>query len=344
MRRAILLLLAIVVILVLALLVVALRSPPVILLLLGWLLLTTLQNSTPLVLTALGGMFSERSGVVNIGLEGIMLMGAFSAVATSWFTNDPWLGVLAGVLSGGLLAGVHAIVCVRLKGNQIVSGTGVILFASGFTTLMLWVIWGTKGTSDSVTRVPDLYFPGLEQIPIIGGIARLSPIVYLMFVIVVVSWYVLYHTSFGLRLRAAGEDPSTLDSAGVSVDKMRFAGVIISGLLGGLGGAYLSIGFESQFGKLMTNGRGFIALAALIFGNWTPLGCLIAGVLFGFLTGFQYLVQIMTGIDPGFAWLGDYSYFIQMIPYVLVVVALAGIRRSIPPKAVGTAYEKEATA
>jgi simple sugar transport system permease protein len=125
---------------------------------------------------------------------------------------------------------------------------------------------------------------------------------------------------------------------------MRFIGVVLSGCLGGLGGAYLSIGYTSQFGKLMTNGRGFIALAALIFGNWTPIGCLIAGLFFGFLTGLNLFIQILTGIDPSFAWLQDYSYFVQMIPYVLVIVALAGIRRSVPPKAVGTAYEKEAAA
>jgi ABC-type uncharacterized transport system permease subunit len=304
----------------------------------GWLIAATLQMSTPLILAALGGMFSERSGVVNIGLEGIMLMGAFSAVAATYFTGNPWIGVIAAILSGSLLALAHAIVCVKFKGNHIVSGTGVILFGQGFTTLMLAVIWGRTGNSDSVATLPTVSLDFLQDNPFLHtAFSDLSPITYMAFIMVIVSWYILYKTPFGLRVRASGEDPSTLDSAGVNVEWIRGIGVTMSGALGGLGGAWLSIGFASYFSKLMTTGRGFIALAALIFGNWTPFGVLLAGLFFGFLASLQFAIQLF----PGWRWLQDYTNFVQMLPYLLVVVALAGIRKSVPPKAIGTPYVKE---
>ncbi len=308
----------------------------------GWLLQATLQSATPLILAALGGMYSEKSGIVNIGLEGMMLMGAFTAVAATYFFYDPWIGVLAAVLAGGLLGIVHAIITVKMKGNHIVSGTGIILFAGGFTTLMLEVIWNRKGMSEQVTALPNVNIPFLRDIPIIGvAFDNLSPIVYFTFVLVIVSWYVLYRTPFGLRLRAAGEDPSTLDAAGISVEKYRFIGVVISGLLAGLSGAYISISFGlPAFGKQMTGGRGFIALAALIFGNWSPFGVLGAGLFFGFLDTLQFFV----GFVPAWAWVQGYSQFIQMLPFVLVVLALAGIRKSVPPKAIAVPYEKEVKA
>ena len=309
---------------------------PVWLAMIGWLIRSTLQMSTPLVLAALGGMYSERSGIVNIGLEGMMLIGAFGAVAATYYTNNPWLGLLAAVVAGGGLAAIHAIITVKLKGNHIVSGTGIILFAGGFTTLMLEVIWQARGVSDEVTRVPQIIIPWIQDVPILGEVfGSLSPIVYMMFLIVIASWFVMYKTPFGLRLRAAGEDPSTLDAAGVNVETIRIIGVILSGCLAGLGGAYLSIGFSSRFGKLMTSGRGFIALAALIFGNWTPVGCLLAGTFFGFLDGLQAFISLnVPSLLP-------YNNFIQMIPYILVVISLAIIRRSVPPKGVGRPYEKE---
>ncbi|MFW9910006.1 MAG: ABC transporter permease [Candidatus Thorarchaeota archaeon] len=307
-------------------------------LLFGWVIAATLQMATPLILAALGGMFSERSGVVNIGLEGMMLIGAFGAVAATFFTDNPWIGVLAAIGAGGLLAVAHALVCVKFKGNHIVSGTGIILFGLGFTTLMLDVIWDRKGYSEQVTRLPDIRIDAFAGNPFLNtAFGSHSPITYMAFIMVIVSWYVLYKTPFGLRLRAAGEDPSTLDTSGASVEWTRAIGVIISGCLAGLGGAFLSIGFGSAFGKNMTNGRGFIALAALIFGNWTPFGVLIAGLFFGFLGGLQYAIPIV----PGLEWLQAYANFVQMIPYVLVVVALAGIRKSVPPKGIAIPYEKE---
>ncbi|MHA2041841.1 MAG: ABC transporter permease [Candidatus Thorarchaeota archaeon] len=342
-RRILTYLGAIVVILVvIALMIMGATDPVVTMSIIGWLMKSTLESGTPLVLAALGGMFSERSGVVNIGLEGIMLMGAFNATAFTMFTGDPWIGVLAGILSGGLLALAHALVCVKFKGDHIVSGTGVILFGAGFTTLMLDVIWDTTGISDPVRPLPTIALPEIADIPILGrALNNLSPIVYMMFMIAILSWFVLYRTPFGLRIRAAGEDPSTLDAAGVNVESIRIAGVVLSGLLTGLAGAYLSIGFGyPAFGKLMTNGRGFIGLAALIFGNWTPIGCLGAGLLFGFLLGLRSAIAV----EPSLSWLRAYDNFVLMLPYILVVVALAGIRRSVPPKGIAVPYEKEVRA
>ncbi len=304
--------------------------------LIGWLIKTTLQASTPLVLAALGGMYSEKSGIVNIGLEGMMLIGAFSAVAATYFSDNPWLGLIVAVVAGGALAAVHAVICVKLKGNHIVSGTGVILFATGFTTLMLFVIWGQRGVSDEVTRLPQVVIPGIQGIPIIGDVfGSLEPIVYIMFFAVIISWFVMHKTPFGLRVRAAGEDPSALDTAGVNVDTIRFIAVVISGCLSGLAGAFLSVSYGARFGKVMTNGRGFIALAALIFGGWSPIGSFLAGTFFGFLDALQAFISLtMPELLP-------YNNFIKMIPFILVIIALAGIGRSRPPKAVGTPYEKE---
>lgn len=303
----------------------------------GWLVATTMQMATPLVLAGLGGMFSERGGVVNIGLEGMMLMGAFTGAAVTYYVRDPWIGLLAATAAGGLLAAVHGVVCVKYKGNHIVSGTGIILFGAGFSTLMLELVWHQKGQGELITNtVPDIVIPEIQAHPFLGpAFSVISPVVIFMFVITAISWYVLYRTPFGLRLRAAGEDPSTLDSAGVSVEWTRVIGVIISGCLAGLGGAYLSIGFGSAFAKEMTNGRGFIALAAMIFGNWTPFGVLGAGLFFGFLDSLNYFIQIY------FPVLLPFSNFIAMLPFVLVVIALGLIRKSVPPKAIAIPYEKE---
>jgi simple sugar transport system permease protein len=293
--------------------------------------------ATPLVLAGLGGMFSERGGIVNIGLEGMMLMGAFTGAAVTWYLRDPLIGVISACVAGGLLAAVHAVITVKFKGNHIVSGTGLILFGSGFTTIMLELVWNQKGRGDLIVNtIPDITFPYIQDVPFWGpAFSVISPVVILMFIITAISWYVLYKTPFGLRLRAAGEDPSTLDSAGASVEWTRAIGVIISGVLAGLGGAYLSIGFSSAFAKDMTAGRGFIALAAMIFGNWTPGGVLGAGLFFGLLDGLDTFIQIY------FPSLLPFTNFIAMLPYVLVIVALGLIRRSVPPKDVGNPYEKE---
>ncbi|MGY5875892.1 MAG: ABC transporter permease [Candidatus Thorarchaeota archaeon] len=306
----------------------------------GIVLKLTLEAAAPLVLAALGGMFSERSGVVNIGLEGIMLVGAVSAAAVSFITRNPWLGILVGVSAGAVMGLVHAIVCVKYKGNHIVSGTGIILFGAGFSTLMLQVVWGQEGASERVPTIPEIGSSDLSGIPFLGPLlGGVSPIVYFMFVLIIICWYVLYKTPFGLRLRAAGEDPSTLDAAGISVERMRYAGVILSGILAGLAGAYLSISFQSRFSRGMTSGRGFIALAAMIFGNWNPFGILFAGLFFGFLQRLSDVLQIVN--IPALQFLQEFNFIIFILPYVLVVIALAGIRKSVPPKGIAVPYEKE---
>ncbi|MHA2427368.1 MAG: ABC transporter permease [Candidatus Hermodarchaeia archaeon] len=294
----------------------------------AWIINTMIQLGTPLVLAGIGGMYSERSGVVNIALEGMMLMGAWAAVAASWYTDNPWIGILAALISGLILGAIHGLISVKLKGNQIVSGTGIILFAAGFTTLMLAVIWGTAGSSDAVVTLPDI------RMPFIGLV---SPLIFVMFALIPVSWYLLYRTPFGLRLRAAGEDPSTLDTAGVSVENYRMYGVIISGVLAAIAGAQMSIGWGSRFTIGMTAGNGFLALAAMIFGNWNPIGILFAGMFFGFLRAISFGVQFA----PGWEWLHGYSAFINMIPYIAVIVALGIIRRSVPPKGIAVPYIKE---
>jgi ABC-type uncharacterized transport system permease subunit len=297
-------------------------------LIIAWFINSTLKFATPLVLAALGGMFSERSGVVNIGLEGMMLMGAFAAVAVTWFTNNPWFGLLAALVSGAFLGLIHAIISVKLKGNQIVSGAGIILFATGLTTFGLFAIWGVHGVSPTVTRLPGIAIPWLGYI---------TPLIVLMIIMLPLSHYVLFRSPFGLRLRAAGEDPSTLDTAGVNVETVRMVGVVLSGILSALGGAQLSIGSLGRFVELMTSGRGFIALAALIFGNWTPIGVFLSGMFFGLLSAIESSILIL----PEFQFLSQYVQFIQMIPYISVIVALGIIRRSIPPKAIGVPYFKE---
>jgi ABC-type uncharacterized transport system permease subunit len=202
---------------------------------------------------------------------------------------------------------------------------------------MLQLVWNRQGQGELIKdTIPDIVIAPLQGHPFLGpAFSVISPVVVFLFVITAISWYVLFRTPFGLRLRAAGEDPSTLDSAGASVEWTRFIGVVISGCLAGLGGAYLSIGFGSAFAKEMTSGRGFIALAAMIFGNWTPVGILGAGLFFGFLDGLNYFIQIY------FPVLLPFSNFIAMLPFVLVVVALGLIRKSVPPKADGIPYEKE---
>ncbi|MFX1317689.1 MAG: ABC transporter permease [Promethearchaeota archaeon] len=297
-------------------------------LIIAWFINSIIKFSTPLVLAALGGMFSERSGVVNIGLEGMMLMGAFTAVAVTWFTNNPWFGLLGAILSGALLGLIHGIICVRLKGNQIVSGAGIILFATGLTTFGLFAVWGVHGVSPNVPRLPGLSLPWFGYI---------GPIMIFMFLMLPISHYIIYRSSFGLRLRASGEDPSTLDTAGVNVESTRMIGVAISGILAAVGGAQLSIGTLGRFVEVMTGGRGFIALAALIFGNWTPIGVFLSGMFFGFLNAVEAGILIL----PEFQFLSQYVQFIQMIPYISVIVALGIIRRSIPPKGIGVPYIKE---
>jgi ABC-type uncharacterized transport system permease subunit len=284
----------------------------------------TLRLATPIAYGSLGGLFSERAGIVNIGLEGMMLTGAFAGVTASYFTGNPWLGVLAAILIGGLLGLVHGLITVRFAGDQIVSGTGINIFALGFTAYMSQILWGSRGASESVQGLPIISIPFLKDIPIVGGIIGThTPLVYLMIVITVLSYIVLFKTPFGLRIRAVGERPEAADTAGINVFKTKYLCLIISGMLAGLGGAFLSLGHLSLFALGMTGGRGFIALAAMILGKWMPFGAFGASVFFGFADALQMRLQALGLLPP---------QIILAIPYVLTIAVLAGVvGKAIPP-------------
>jgi simple sugar transport system permease protein len=292
-----------------------------------------LRFATPLVFAALGGLFSERSGVVNIGLEGMMLMGAFFGIWGADVTGS-WIGGLAiGMAAGGLLALLHAIFSVTLRADQIVSGFALGFLGLGITGYFFVDIYGTRGTPDNVARVPDVTLPLVEDIPFFGDIfGQLNLLIWIGLLCVLLTWVVVFRTPLGLRLRSAGENPLAAETAGLSVVKTRYAAVTTSGLLAAAGGAYLSIGFVGSFTQNMTAGRGFIALAVLICGRWRPGGALAFALLFGFSSA---LAQRLPAFSPSAATL------FQALPYVLTLIAVAGvIGRSTPPLALGRPLER----
>jgi simple sugar transport system permease protein len=283
------------------------------------LILATIRQAAPILITAIGGMFSEVTGVVNIGLEGMMLMGAFTAAVGSYFSGSPYIGILAGMFAGGFMALIHGVLSIKYKGDQTVSGVAINLFASGFTVFMLRVLFNQSGNTPAVPKAP--------------AIAGMSIIVILIYILAAWAHYFLYKTVTGLRMRAVGEHPLAADTVGIDVYKIRYFGVIMSGMFAGLGGAYLSIGALSQFTKEMSAGRGFIALAALVFGKWTPKGVILASLLFGFADALQTLIQQYVDFIP--------PQFIQMLPYLLTIGALAGVvGKAVAPAASGKAYDK----
>lgn len=294
------------------------------------LLFSAIRLATPLLLAALGGMFSERSGVINIALEGLMLAGAFTAASVTWYAGSPWAGLAAAILAGAAVASIHAVACIRYRADQVVSGTAINILLTGVPALLSGAFFLSSGSTPQVPR---------------GNLIPITPVV-IAFLLVPVSWYVLYRTPFGLRLRAVGENPEAADAAGVSVNRMRYTAVLLSGALAGIGGAYLSIGQSSLFTRNMSAGRGFIALAALIFGKWRPVQTMLACLLFGFTEAFTIQIQ---GKHYTFGLLGfnvnDWeipNQFVQMIPYVLTIVVLAGfIGQSRAPRSLGLPYSKE---
>jgi simple sugar transport system permease protein len=281
------------------------------------LIFSTIRLATPLLLAALGGLWSERSGVINIGLEGIMLAGAFTAAVVTHFVHNPWLGLAAAILAGLLTALIHAFVCITCKADQVVSGMAINILFLGLPALLSGAFFESTGATPQIPQ---------EQL------LQKAPI-FIAFALVPVTWYVLYRTRFGLRLRAVGENPEAADTAGIRVDTVRYAGVLLSGALAAIGGAYLSIGQSSLFTRNMSAGRGYIALAALIFGKWRPVQTMLACLLFGLAEAISIQMQGVTPIPVE---------FIQMFPYVLTIVVLAGfIGLSRPPRALGIPYEKK---
>jgi general nucleoside transport system permease protein len=286
------------------------------------LLFSAMRLATPLLLAALGGLFSERSGVINIALEGLMLAGAFTAAAMTYYAGSPWVGLVSAVLAGMAIAAVHAVACIRYRADQVVTGTAINILMIGVPALLGGAFFLSSGSTPQI--------PKENLIP-------WTPIV-IAFALVPLTYYVLYYTPFGLRLRAVGENPEAADAAGVSVNRLRYAAVLLSGALAGIGGAYLSIGQSSLFTRNMSAGRGFIALAALIFGKWRPVQTMLACLLFGFTEAVAIQLQ-------GVPLLGGEeipNQFIQIIPYVLTIVVLAGfIGLSRAPRALGIPYQKE---
>jgi general nucleoside transport system permease protein len=287
------------------------------------LIFSTIRLSAPLILAALGGLFSERSGVINIALEGMMLAGAFTAAAVTHAVGNPYVGLLAGMGAGMLVAAIHAVACIRYRADQVVTGTAINILMIGMPPFLSGAFFLSSGATPQIPK---------------GNLIPTIPIV-IAFLLVPLTWYILYKTPFGLRLRSVGENPEAADAAGVRVTRMRYAGVLLSGILAGIGGAYLSIGQSSLFTRNMTSGRGFIALAALIFGKWRPVQTMLACLLFGFTEAvtiqMQGVVKLPSGEDIP-------VQFIQMVPYLLTIIVLAGfIGSSRPPKALGIPYEKE---
>jgi ABC-type uncharacterized transport system permease subunit len=293
------------------------------------LIFSTIRTATPLIFASLGGLFSERAGVINIALEGLMLSGAFTAAVVTYELNNPYIGFVAGMIAGALTSIIYAIAVIRFEADQVVAGFAINILMLGFPAVISSRIYDSAGSTQQIAKeflLPDLY-------------NRLSVASILAFLLVPVCWYLLFKTPFGLRLRAVGENPAAADSAGVSVVKLRYIAVIISGVLAAAGGAYLSIGQSSLFTRGMTAGRGFIALAALILAKWRPVPVLFACLFFGFTEALAIQLQGVMKLPSG----EDIPVqFIQMIPYVLTIIVLTGfIGMSRAPKALGIPYRKE---
>ena len=293
-----------------------------------------LRFATPLIFAAMGGILSERSGVINIGLEGMMLLGAFFGIYGSDLTGSWVGGLVVAAAAGAALGLVHAVVSIQLRADQVVSGTGINILALGVTGYVFIYHYGTQGTPAEVSRVPDVTLPGVQDIPFVGdAIGHANLLTWAALILVPLLTLFLFRTRGGLRLRSVGEKPRAADTVGLPVIRTRYLAVISSGALAAIGGAYLSIALLGSFNENMTAGRGFIALAAVIFGGWRPWGALAGALLFGFSTA---LAQRLPAFSESTAVL------FQALPYVLTLVVVAGvIGRSRPPAAIGVPYVKE---
>jgi simple sugar transport system permease protein len=310
---------------------------------------STLRFATPLLLACLAGLYSERAGIFDIGLEGKMLMAAMSAASVAAITGSVWLGLVAGILGSLAFALVHGLASITFRGNQLIAGVALNFVASGITVLIAQDLFKQGGrtaplTGDARFAPIDLPFADtLRHVPIVGPLyadvlSGDTILVYVALLLVPVSWWVLYRTRFGLRLRAVGENPASVDTAGVSVVKLRFAAVMIAGVLCGLAGAYMATGLQAGFGREMTAGRGYIALAALIFAKWRPWYCLWATLLFGFLQA----LALRPDVIEAFSGLLVPVPALDALPYILTVIVLAGlVGKATPPRAGGEPYVKE---
>ena len=309
---------------------------------------STVRLSVPLLLACLAGLFSERAGIFDIGLEGKMLAAAFFSAALAALTGSVWLGLLAGIAASLVLSGLHGLASITFRGNQLISGVAINFLAAGMTVLIAQDWFQQGGRTPSLIgggRFAPITLPfaeSLKDVPVIGPIyhellSGHSILVYIAFAAVPLTWWVLFRTRFGLRLRAVGENPAAVDTAGISVVGLRFAAVAICGVLCGIAGAYLATALQAGFVKDMTAGRGFIALAALIFAKWRPWQAMYSCLLFGFLQAIALRYQNIN--------IGEFVIPVQamdVLPYVLTVVILAGfVGKAIPPRAGGEPYVKE---
>ncbi len=298
------------------------------------LIASMLVFATPLTFGAIGGMFSERSGVVNVALEGMMLMGAFFGIYGADKTGSWFLGILVAMLAGGLLALVHAFFAIHLRADQIVGGIAINFLALGITGYFFFQLYHGANISPNIPRIPNVRIPWVADQSFLGpAFGNLNLLIWVAIALVPISYIVMFKTPVGLRIRACGEHPRAADTVGINVYAVRYASVVTSGMLAALGGVFLSVGFVGTFNENMTNGRGFIALAALIFGNWRPFGAFGAALLFGFSTALAFRLPVYSD---------SAATLFQALPYVLTLIAVAGvIGRTIPPAAVGRPYKKQ---
>jgi len=301
------------------------------------LIAATLRAATPLTFAALGGIISERSGVVNIGLEGMLLMGAFFGFLGADKLGSWWWGIVCGVIAGAALALVHAFIAIHLRADQIVSGFAANFLALGITGYFFIEVYTDQGTPGDVSNIPSISIPGIRDLGFVGpAIGDMHLLIWVALAFVVLSHLLLFRTPIGLRLRSVGEHPKAADTVGISVYAIRYGAVILSGALAGLGGVYLSNGITHSFNENMSAGRGFIALAAVIFGRWRPYAALVACLLFGFTEALALRLPGAYGEDA--AW----TTLFRALPYVVTLIVVAGVvGRSIPPAAVGRPYVKQ---
>ena len=297
---------------------------------------SSLVRATPIALAALCGVISERAGVTNIAIEGIMLIAAQTSVVTATLSHSLYVGLVVGILTGGLVAAFHAFLSIRYKVDQIVSGVAINIFATGATSFISSKYLQHQGELlNNSGTFPIISIPLLSKIPILGPIFfENNLVVYLMMLIVIVMHIVLFYTPWGLRTRAVGEHPKAADTLGINVFFVRYVNVIVGGMIAGLGGAYFTLGSVGRFDEVMTAGKGFIGLAAMIFGNWNPIGAFTSSLIFGFADSLQVKMQILAVPIP--------SSILAMAPYIVTMIVLTGVvGRAIPPAADGTAYEKQ---
>ena len=296
---------------------------------------SSLVRATPIALAALCGVVSERSAVINIGIEGIMLMSAQIAVITATATQNLYVGLMAALLMGGLVAALHAYLVIRFKVDQVVSGVAINIFGAGVTSFISSRFLQSSGASlNNSGTFPIISVPLLAKIPVLGPMLfENNLVVYLMLLLVVTLHIMLFYTPWGLRTRAVGEHPKAADTLGINVYLVRYVNVILGGMIAGLGGAYFTIGSVGRFDEIMTAGKGFIGLAAMIFGKWNPIGAFTSSLIFGFADSLQVKLQILRVPIP--------SEFLLMAPYIVTIIILTGVvGRAIPPAADGQPYEK----